>query len=209
MITLLAAIEAVAAAAWDFTPHVVPAGHAFSSQAIRRTRSLHVHGPTACCVFPRPLSSHAGTVVSGMRQRQKRELEIKNIIDIEGVGDVYAKKLQDAGIKTVEQLLEQGATPQGRDEIAAKTGISGALILRWVNHADLIRIVGVAEQFAELLEASGVDSVPELSHRLPENLHAKMVEVNEQKHLVRRLPSVGQISSWIDQCKNRPRAVFH
>ena len=134
---------------------------------------------------------------------------MKNIIDIEGVGDVYAKKLQDAGIKTVDQLLEQGATPKGRDEIAAKTGISGALILRWVNHADLIRIVGVAEQFAELLEASGVDSVPELSHRLPENLHAKMVEVNEQKHLVRRLPSVGQISSWIDQCKNRPRAVFH
>ncbi|MGO9596654.1 MAG: DUF4332 domain-containing protein [Isosphaeraceae bacterium] len=134
---------------------------------------------------------------------------MKNIIDIEGVGEVYAKKLQDAGIKTVEQLLEQGATPKGRDEIAAKTGISGALILRWVNHADLIRIVGVAEQFAELLEASGVDSVPELSHRIAENLHAKMVEINEKNNLVRRLPSVGQIGSWIEQCKNLPRAVFH
>jgi len=134
---------------------------------------------------------------------------MKNIIDIEGVGEVYAKKLQDAGIKTVEQLLEQGATPKGRDEIAAKTGISGALILRWVNHADLIRIVGVAEQFAELLEASGVDSVPELAHRIAENLHAKMVEVNEKNNLVRRLPSVGQIGSWIEQCKNLPRAVFH
>ena len=144
-----------------------------------------------------------------MRQRQKRELEMKNIIDIEGVGDVYAKKLQDAGIKTVKQLLEQGATPKGRDEIAAKTGISGALVLRWVNHADLIRIVGVAEQFAELLEASGVDSVPELSHRLAENLHDKMVEANEKNNLVRRLPSVSQIGSWIEQCKNLPRAVFH
>ena len=83
------------------------------------------------------------------------------------------------------------------------------VILRWVNHADLIRIVGVAEQYAELLEASGVDSIPELAHRVAENLHAKMVEVNEKKHLVKRLPSVGQVSGWIDQCKNLPRAVFH
>lgn len=131
------------------------------------------------------------------------------VIDIEGIGEVYAKKLEDAGIKTVEQLLEQGANPKGRDALAGKTGISGALILRWVNHADLIRIVGVAEQFAELLEASGVDSVPELAQRIPENLHAKMVEVNEAKHLVRRLPSVGEITKWVDQCKNLPRAVFH
>ena len=134
---------------------------------------------------------------------------MKKIIDIEGVGEVYAQKLQDAGISTVEQLLEQGATPKGRDQIAQKTGISGALLLRWVNHADLIRIVGVAEQYGELLEASGVDSIPELSHRVAENLHAKMVEVNERKNLVGRLPSVGQVSAWIDQCKNLPRAVFH
>jgi predicted flap endonuclease-1-like 5' DNA nuclease len=134
---------------------------------------------------------------------------MKKIIDIEGVGEVYAQKLQEAGIKTVEQLIEHGATPKGRDEIAEKTGIPGALILRWVNHADLIRIVGVAEQFAELLEASGVDSIPELSHRIAENLHAKMVEVNEKKNLVRRLPSVGQVKGWIEQCKSLPRAVFH
>ncbi len=134
---------------------------------------------------------------------------MKKIIDIEGVGEVYAQKLQAAGIKTVEDLLEHGATPKGREQLVEKTGISGALILRWVNHADLIRIVGVAEQFAELLEASGVDSVPEFAHRIAENLHAKMVEINDQKHLVKRLPSVGQISGWIDQCKNLPRVVFH
>jgi predicted flap endonuclease-1-like 5' DNA nuclease len=134
---------------------------------------------------------------------------MKNIIDIEGVGEVYAKKLTEAGIKSVEQLLEAGATPKGRDELAEKTGISSSLVLRWVNHADLIRIVGVAEQFAELLEASGVDSIPELANRVAENLHSKMVEVNEKRNLVKRLPSVGQISSWIEQCKNLPRAVFH
>ena len=131
------------------------------------------------------------------------------IIDIEGVGEVYAQKLQDTGIKTVETLLEQGATPKGREEIATKTGISSALILRWVNHADLIRIVGVAEQYAELLEAAGVDSIPELSHRVPANLLAKMTEVNEQKKLVRRLPTVGQIEGWVEQCKKLDRAVFH
>jgi hypothetical protein len=134
---------------------------------------------------------------------------MKKIIDIEGIGEVYATKLQDIEIKSVEHLLERGGTPKGREEIGAKTGIPHALILRWVNHADLIRIVGVAEQFAELLEASGVDSTPELSHRVAENLHAKMVEVNEQKKLVRRIPSVSQISTWIEQCKTLPRAVFH
>lgn len=131
------------------------------------------------------------------------------LIDIEGIGEVYSKKLEDAGIKSVEQLLEQGANPKGRDALAEKSGVSSALILRWVNHADLIRIIGVAEQFSELLEASGVDSVPELAQRVPENLHAKMVEVNEAKHLVRRLPSVAEITKWVEQCKALPRAVFH
>jgi predicted flap endonuclease-1-like 5' DNA nuclease len=78
-----------------------------------------------------------------------------------------------------------------------------------VNHADLTRIVGVAEQYAELLEAAGVDSVPELATRVAANLHAKMAEVNEAKRLVRRLPSVDQVSQWIEQCKSLPRAVFH
>jgi predicted flap endonuclease-1-like 5' DNA nuclease len=131
------------------------------------------------------------------------------IIDIEGIGEVYAKKLEDAGVKTVEKLLELGATPKGRDQLAETTGISGALILRWVNHADLIRIVGVAEQFSELLEAAGVDSVPELSHRVPAHLHAKLVEVNAAKNLTRRIPSEQQLADWIEQCKKLERAVYH
>jgi predicted flap endonuclease-1-like 5' DNA nuclease len=131
------------------------------------------------------------------------------IIEIEGIGEVYAGKLEEAGIKTVEDLLAQGATRQGRESLAEKTGISGPLLLRWVNHADLTRIVGVAEQYAELLEAAGVDSVPELATRVAANLHAKMAEVNEAKRLVRRLPSVDQVSQWIEQCKSLPRAVFH
>lgn len=109
-----------------------------------------------------------------------------NIIDIEGVGDAYAEKLKVAGIKTVDGLLEAGATAKGRKNLAETTGISEKLILRWVNHADLFRINGVGPQFAELLEAAGVDTVKEMRHRNAENLAAKMAEVNEQKHLTRR-----------------------
>ncbi len=131
------------------------------------------------------------------------------IIDIEGIGEVYSKKLEEVGIKTVDKLLEEGATRKGRDDLAEKTGISGALILKWVNHADLIRIVGVAEQFSELLEAAGVDSVPELAKRVAANLHAKLVEVNEAKKLTRRIPSEKQLGDWIEQCKTLERAVHH
>ncbi len=131
------------------------------------------------------------------------------IIDIEGVGEVYAAKLKAAGIDTVEELLEKGAQKAGRDALAQETGISGALILRWVNHADLYRVIGVAAQYAELLEASGVDSMPELAQRNAENLHAKMVETNAAKNLVNRVPGAGQIAGWIEQAQAIPRAVFH
>lgn len=122
-----------------------------------------------------------------------------NIIDIEGVGDSYAEKLKAAGITTVDGLLEEGATAKGRQSIAETTGISEKLILRWVNHADLFRINGVGPQFAELLEASGVDTVKEMRHRNAENLAAKMAEVNEQKHLTRRTPSATELQKMIDE----------
>lgn len=122
-----------------------------------------------------------------------------SIIDIEGVGEVYAKKLQDAGIRTTEALLEACASPKGRKEMAEKTGISDALILKWTNHADLFRIKGIAGQFAELLEASGVDTVKELRHRKADNLHAKMEEVNAAKKLTRRIPTVAQLEDMIKQ----------
>lgn len=122
-----------------------------------------------------------------------------SIIDIEGVGEVYAKKLQDAGIRTTEALLEACASPKGRKEMAEKTGISDSLILKWTNHADLFRIKGIAGQFAELLEASGVDTVKELRHRKAENLHATMVSTNAEKKLTRRIPTVSQLEDMIKQ----------
>jgi predicted flap endonuclease-1-like 5' DNA nuclease len=134
---------------------------------------------------------------------------MSNIRDIEGIGDSYAEKLEAAGIKTVEALLEQGATPAGRSKIEEATGIGHSQVLRWVNHADLFRIHGVAGQFAELLEASGVDTVAELATRNATNLAAKMEEVNTEKNLANRVPSETEVAKWVAEAKELPRVVSY
>jgi predicted flap endonuclease-1-like 5' DNA nuclease len=131
------------------------------------------------------------------------------LIAVEGIGDVYAARLKEVGINTVEAFLEAGKTPQGRKAIAAKTGISDVLILEWVNRVDLFRIKGVGEEYSDLLEAAGVDTVPELAQRNAENLHGALVAVNEEKKLVRQLPTLSQVSSWIQQAKALPRVVTY
>jgi predicted flap endonuclease-1-like 5' DNA nuclease len=132
-----------------------------------------------------------------------------SIEDIEGVGPAQATKLRAMGISTVEALLEKGGTSKGRDEIAETTAISGKSVLKWVNHADLFRIKGVAAEFAELLEAAGVDSVPELAQRSPANLAAKLAEVNEAKKLTRRVPTENQVTTWVAEAKTLERKVSH
>ncbi len=131
------------------------------------------------------------------------------IADIEGIGPAFEAKLKDAGVASVEKLLEVGGTSKGRDGLAETTGISGKLLLTWVNHADLFRITGVAGQFAELLEASGVDTVPELAQRNAANLAAKMTEVNAAKNLTKGAVTEGQVQKWIDEAKTLTRAVSH
>jgi len=123
------------------------------------------------------------------------------IIDIEGIGEAYAAKLNAAGIKTTDDLLTNCATRTGRSKMAEATGISEKLILKWTNHADLFRIKGVAGQFAELLEAAGVDTIKEFRHRVPANLAAKMEAVNAEKNLVNRVPSVKEIEKMVAQAK--------
>lgn len=129
------------------------------------------------------------------------------LIDIEGIGPVYAAKLQEAGVGNAEALLEMGATPKGRKEIAEKSGISDNLILEWVNHVDLYRIRGVGSEYSDLLEEAGVDTVPELAQRNPEHLLEKMTAVNSEKKLVRRLPVLSQVQSWVEQAKKLDRKV--
>ncbi len=132
-----------------------------------------------------------------------------SLVEIEGVGEIYAQKLQEAGIQTTQALLDQGSSPQGREQIAEMTGISEALILRWVNHVDLFRIKGVGEEYADLLEAAGVDTVPELAQRNPENLYQKLVAVNQEKKRVRKLPDQAQVSDWVKQAKQLPRVITY
>jgi predicted flap endonuclease-1-like 5' DNA nuclease len=129
--------------------------------------------------------------------------------EVEGIGSAYAKKMRDAGIDNTDELLSKGATPKGRQAIAAGSGISPKLILEWVNHVDLFRIHGVGEEYADLLEAAGVDTIPELAQRNAENLHTKLVEVNQKKKLVRQLPSEGQVAQWIEQARKLPRVITY
>lgn len=129
------------------------------------------------------------------------------ILDIEGIGSTYAQKLTAEGITTTDALLDAAATPKGRKELSEKTGIAESLILEWVNLADLFRIKGVGEEYSDLLEEAGVDTVAELSRRNADNLHAKILEVNETKQLVRRPPALSIVQNWIQQAKSLPRKV--
>ena len=129
------------------------------------------------------------------------------VVDIEGIGPAYAKKLAVAGIKTTDDLLKAGANAKGREELGKKAGIDDKLILEWVNLADLYRIKGVGQEYSDLLEEAGVDTIVELAKRAPENLHAKILEVNEKKKLVRRPPPLSSVKKWVEQAKKLNRVV--
>ncbi len=132
------------------------------------------------------------------------------ISDIEGIGPSYAKKLQKCGIKTTNALLKDGCTKKGRKKIAEESGIDESLILKWVNMADLYRVKGIGSEYSELLEKAGVDTVKELRNRNAENLTAKMAEVNGQgRGLVRQLPGLKRVTSWIAEAKKLEPMVTH
>ena len=123
------------------------------------------------------------------------------IEEIEGIGPAYGEKLVSANIANTSRLLDQCATPKGRKELAAQTGISEKMLLKWANLADLMRISGVGKQFSELLEAAGVDTVKELRNRRADSLAEKMSQVNSEKKLTRSVPSEKMVSVWVEQAK--------
>jgi predicted flap endonuclease-1-like 5' DNA nuclease len=132
------------------------------------------------------------------------------IINIEGIGPTYKRALKEkAGITTTEALLEACATPKQREDLAAKAGISPKLILEWANLADLFRIKGVGEEYSDLLEEAGVDTVVELAQRNPANLYTALKETNARKLLVRRMPTPGQVQDWVAQAKKLPRILTY
>jgi predicted flap endonuclease-1-like 5' DNA nuclease len=132
-----------------------------------------------------------------------------NIEEIEGIGAEQGRKLSAAGISTIDSLIEKGARRPSREKLAETTGISEKLILEWVNRADLMRIDGIGSEYSDLLEAAGVDSCLELSHRVPANLARKLHEVNEARRMVRRVPSEHEVTQWIEAAKAMPKVVEH
>ncbi len=129
--------------------------------------------------------------------------------EIEGIGEAYSTKLEEAGITSLENLLETCCEKKGRKELAEKSGVSEKLILGWVNRADLARVKGISTQYADLLKVAGVDTIPELAQRNAENLQAKMAEINEEKNLVRKIPTASQVQDWVIQAKELPRVITH
>jgi len=129
------------------------------------------------------------------------------IEDIEGIGPVIGEKLRNVGIINTDDFLETSKTPAQRKKLADDSGLTEKQILKFANMVDLLRIDGVGPEFAELLEASGVDTVPELAQRKADNLAKKMDEVNAEKKLCRRIPSVNEVTDWVEQAKKLPRAL--
>ena len=134
---------------------------------------------------------------------------MSKLSDIEGIGEAYSAKLETAGVSSLENLLKMCCEKKGRHEVAEKSGISEKMILSWVNRADLSRVKGISTQYADLLKFSGVDTIPELAQRNAENLHSKMVEVNEEKNLVRKVASASQVQDWVEQAKELPRVITY
>jgi predicted flap endonuclease-1-like 5' DNA nuclease len=139
----------------------------------------------------------------------KKEFAMAKLVEIEGIGAKFSKLLQSIGIEDQYQLLHTCSERGGRERVARETGISGKLILKWTNQADLARINGIGEEYAELLERSGVDTVPELAQRNAESLVSMLQETNDRLNLVRHLPGLPQVQSWIEQAKNLPRMIYY
>jgi predicted flap endonuclease-1-like 5' DNA nuclease len=132
------------------------------------------------------------------------------IEDVEGIGPTFAAKLSEAGVATTDDLLDRAATSAGRDRLSEATGISERLLLEWVNHADLMRINGVGSEYADLLEAAGVDSCAELAQRNAANLATTFQELDAARpNTVRQIPSEATIAGWIAQAGNLARVVSH
>lgn len=120
---------------------------------------------------------------------------------IEGIGAQYAKKLRKNGVRSTRELLKKAASKKGRTQLAEICGIGETLLLEWVNLADLMRVKGIGEEYSDLLEEAGVDTIKELRRRKPENLHAKLLEANNASNLVRRPPSLSMVERWVEQAK--------
>ena len=129
--------------------------------------------------------------------------------NIKGMTEDLAGKLKEKGIKTNEQFLEIAAEAKQRRELAKELGVDAKQVLNLANRTDLARVKGVSGIYSDLLEQAGVDTIKELSHRKPENLHAKIVEVNNEKKLTARVPTAKEVENWVAQAKELPKTLTY
>jgi predicted flap endonuclease-1-like 5' DNA nuclease len=150
-----------------------------------------------------------GSLALNLQAAEKPDAKKTKLISIQGIGEATEAKLNAAGINNVSDLLEEGSTPKGREEMAARSGLSAAQILKFVNYADLFRIKGIAGQTAELLEAAGVNTVAELAQRNASNLQVKLQQVNDAKKVTGKVPGEKQVAEWIEEAKTLPKRVTY
>jgi len=132
------------------------------------------------------------------------------IEDVEGIGPVFAQKLQAVGVNTTDDLLDRGGTKAGRASLASASGLTETQLLEWVNHADLMRINGVGSEYADLLEAAGVDSCAELAQRNAANLAQTFQELDAARpNWIRQIPSEATVAAWIAEAKSMEAVVAH
>jgi predicted RecB family nuclease len=131
------------------------------------------------------------------------------ITDIEGIDGDTAATLKSAGIRSTERLLEHASTVKGRKALAAKTGFNEKQLLCWANVADRMRVKGISKEYAELLQAAGVDTVKELKYRNPGNLAKAMADANKKRKMVRLLPSEKRVGRWIENAKKLPLKITY
>lgn len=207
----VAAQPASRATVVDATPKVEEAPEATEEEIVEDVAVIEEVAEEAAGAESGETDAAGEAMTSGIEITDpSEEAKFKNPLEyVEGIGPVYGEQLKAIGLVTCLDLLNAGATRKGREEIAEKSGISGKLILKWVNHVDLYRIKGVGSEYADLLEAAGVDTVVELAQRNPGNLFDKVSEVNAEKDLVRKLPTAVQVEDWVGQAKDLPRVVSY
>lgn len=140
--------------------------------------------------------------VTKTRKRRTHTPLDQNIETIEGIGRIYGKRFRKSGVKTIDDLLREGSTRNGRCHLAKKVGVSPSTVLKWIYRADLFRIIGIGKQYSSLLESAGVNSVTKLSTKNPDKLHETLIKTNQKKNLVRRTPPYNTVKEWIENAKN-------
>jgi predicted RecB family nuclease len=135
---------------------------------------------------------------------RREEEETMKLAQVEGLEPDVIARLSTIGIDTTNELLTRGAEPAGRAEITGVSGLTEPALLALLFRADLERVHGIGWDYAGLLVEAGVGTVTDLAYRQAEELRKRMMAVNAERSLVKRVPSLAQVTAWIDHARTLP-----